>query len=77
MTPSTNTVNLATVILNAAPAILGVVLAGFAKANPGVPPPTDADVVAELKAWASSTLAIDAEIKARLARPTPATGGTT
>ena len=68
--PSTNTVNLATVILNAAPSILGVVLANFAKANPGAPAPTDAEVLAELQSWAASTLAIDAAIKARLANDT-------
>jgi len=68
--PSTNTVNLATVILNAAPSILGAVLAGFAKANPGAPTPTDAQVLAELQSWAASTLAIDAAIKARLANDT-------
>lgn len=68
--PSTNTVNLATVILNAAPAILGVVLAGFTKANPGAPPPTDAEVLAALHSWAASTIAIDRAIESRLADPT-------
>lgn len=64
MSISPNTVNLASVILNAAPAIIGLIKGLHAEANPDVPPPTDAEILAELHAWATSTLAIDEAIKA-------------
>jgi hypothetical protein len=64
MSISPNTVNLASVILNAAPAIIALIKSDHAKANPGAPPPTDAEVLAELQSWATSTLAIDEAIKA-------------
>ncbi len=64
-----NTVNLATVILNAAPSIIALIRGNHAAANPGAPPPTDAEILAELKSWASSTIAIDEAIKADPSEP--------
>lgn len=64
MSISPNTVNLASVILNAAPAIIALIKGEHSAANPGVPPPTDAEVLAALQSWATSTIAIDEAIKA-------------
>lgn len=55
---------LATVILNQAPSIISAIKDAFGKANPGVPPPTEAEILAQLQSWAASTIAIDEAIKA-------------
>ena len=45
--------------IGALPAVAGMIRDLFVKQNPGVPPPTDEQVIAALRAWGASSLAVD------------------
>ncbi len=70
MSPITsNDLALGNAVFAVLPQVIDLVKSFHKTANPGVPPPTDAEVIAALQSAAASTIAIDEAVKARLDPP--------